>query len=70
MTPLERSSAACEALRSSRLVRERFFCRFRVSINHRQVGAHRAFWTPAPLLPFLERARARRYRLEIVLDNG
>ncbi|MBZ5672601.1 MAG: hypothetical protein LAO04_23115, partial [Acidobacteriia bacterium] len=41
----------------------RFFHRFRVSINHRQVGAHRAFWTPAPLLPFLERARPLRYPL-------
>ena len=47
-----------DALRTSRLVRERFLHRFRVSINHCQVGAHRAFWTPAPLLPFLERARA------------
>jgi hypothetical protein len=34
------------------------FYGFRVSIDHRQEGAHRAFWTPAPLLPFLERARA------------
>ena len=42
----------------SRLVHEGFFHRFRVSINHRQVGADRAFGTPAPLLPFLERARA------------
>ena len=33
------------------------FRRFRVSINHRQVGTHRAFWAPALLLPFLERAR-------------
>ena len=47
----------------SRLVHEGFFHRFRVSINHRQVGAHGAFRTPAPLLPFLERARALRYRL-------
>jgi|SRR5208337_1449471 len=46
------------ALRISRLVHEGFFYRFRVSINHRQVVARRAFWAPAPLLPFLERARA------------
>ena len=42
----------------SRVVHEGFFHRFRVSIDHCQIGAHRAFWTPAPLLPFLERARA------------
>ena len=42
------------------LVHEGFFHRFRVSINHRQVGAHGALWTPAPLLPFLERARTLR----------
>jgi hypothetical protein len=34
-------------------VHEGFFHRFRVSINHRQVGAHRAFRTPAPLLSLL-----------------
>jgi hypothetical protein len=49
-----------DALDISRLVHEGFFHRFRVSIHHRQVGAHRAFWTAAPLLPFLKRARALR----------
>jgi len=47
-----------DTLRISRLVHEGFFYRFRVSIHHRQAGAHRAFGTRAPLLPFLERARA------------
>ena len=47
-----------DALGISRLVHEGFFYRFRVSIDHRRVGVHRAFWTPTPLLPFLERARA------------
>jgi len=42
-----------DALGISRLVHERFFHCFRVSINHRRVGAHRAFWTPAPLLKSL-----------------
>ena len=50
--------AAFPALGMSRLVHERLFYCFRVPIDHRQVGTHRAFWTPAPLLPFLERARA------------
>ncbi len=49
-----------DALRISPLVHEGFFHRFRVSIHHRQVGAHRAFRTPAPWLPFLERVRALR----------
>ena len=49
-----------DALGISRLVHEGFFHRFRVSIHHRQVGAHRAFRARAPLLPFLERARALR----------
>jgi hypothetical protein len=49
--------AACSSLTcgTSRLVHERFFYRFRVSINYRQVGAHRAFWTPAPARWNLER---------------
>jgi hypothetical protein len=46
-----------DALRISRLVHEGLFHRFPVSFHHRQVGAHGAFGTPAPLLPFLERAR-------------
>jgi hypothetical protein len=40
----------------SRLVHEGFFHRFRVFVHHRQVGAHGAFRTLAPLLPFLARA--------------
>jgi hypothetical protein len=58
---LDTGKSACATI--SWLVREGFFHRFRVSIHHRQVGAHRAFRTPAPLLPFLERARALRYPL-------
>jgi hypothetical protein len=46
-----------ECLCHSRFIHEGFFHRFRVSIHHRQIGAHRAFRPPAPLLPFLERAR-------------
>jgi len=42
--------ATSDALRGSRLVQERFSHRIRVSSNHRQVGAHRAFRTPAPAI--------------------
>src|SRR5437773_2641203 len=42
----------------SRSLHARFLDRFRVSINHCQVGAHRALGAPAPLLPFLQRAWA------------
>jgi hypothetical protein len=37
-----------DTLGISRPVHEGFFHRFRVSIHHRQVGAHGAFQTPAP----------------------
>jgi hypothetical protein len=49
-----------DTLGISRLVHEGFFQRLLVSINHRQVNAHGAFGPPAPLLPFLERAQAKR----------
>ena len=59
---LTTGKSAC-ATRISRLVHEGFLHRIRVSINHRQAGAHRAFRTAAPLLPFLERSRSLRYPL-------